>query len=277
MKVSLCVHSYNEADALRLLIRSSFPVADMVAEWVVVDHRSDDHTGEVMREMEEELGARGVQLRFKREERGLSRAFTFADVRNLTLGMCTRPAVVLMDADFILTDSFRPTVSEALRVLSPRRSRYWGAGCNIPCVWDKLETDAGGVITDHGRVWVHSRRPRVLMREHMTTRQDKNGGKWEGFYPTSRYRHRQYQLTRHRPHLPRERVAFVACNVKPAERLALRDTMTYFMEDVMQGKIDGEWVEQYEAGNLRAQGEYDFQEGVDLKGWKLHAPGLSLP
>ena len=276
MKVSLCVHSYNEGAALARLIRSSLPVADLIDEWVVVDHRSDDDTASVVSGLRDEVEERGIRFDVAREDRGLSRAFTFADIRNLTLGRCRNPIAVLMDADFLLCSSFRQILARSLDILSVPNCRYYGTGWNIPCVWDHLTTDKEGFISSHGRVWIHSSRARVLVRSAIEFHQTKAGGKWEGVVPRPGLRRKKFAFTNPRPHLDPAKVGFVSVNIKSAERIAMRDTMTLFMADAMQGRNDGEWVEQYRAGKLQAQGPYDFARGVDLRGWRLHSPDMDL-
>ena len=273
--VSMVVHSYNEADALRRLILSSLPLAGLFDEWVVVDHRSDDHTGEVCGEMEGVLADRGVRLDYTREERDLSKSFTFADLRNQALGRCTRDVLVLLDADFLFCRSFGEILTRSAEVLRAKGSRYYGAGFNIPVVWHHLTTDGDGRITDHGGVWIHSRRPRILVRGAIECRQDKAGGMWEAFAPIHPGRKKRYHWTKQRPHLDPDRVGIVSVNVKPAERLALRDTMTFFMADAVNDRVEGDWIENYKAGTLRSQGEYDFTD-VDLRGWRLNVPDLDL-
>ena len=270
---AFAVHSWNEGEALRRLVRSTLPIASMVSEWVVVDHRSDDATPAIVQELRAELSGRGIRLQHKREERGLSKAFTFSDLRNLTIGMVTAPLYVLCDADFVACRGFDRVLQQMAGILLPEGSRYWGAGWNVPVIWDRVATDKHGRITDHGRIWVHSRRPRIIRRGAMECRQDGNNGRWDAFYPTCKRRKKKYHLTPHRPALRRD--CMVSINAKPPERIALRETLTTFMEDAVNDRIDGEWLENYEAGRLRVQEPYMFTE-ASLKGWRIHCPNLAI-
>jgi len=65
-------------------------------------------------------------------------------------------------------------------------------------------------------------------------------------------------------------------NVKPAARIALRDGMTMFMQDAVSGREEASWLEAVAAGRVRSQGPYKYDEGRDLRGWKLYCPSLRL-
>lgn len=272
MKASFCVHAWNEADALRRLVRSSLPLADLVQEWVVVDHRSTDDTAAALAEIRTMLEARGVALRTFREERDLSASFTFADLRTFTIEACQASVVVLQDADFILGARFRPMLERALEALAAPGSKFYGAAYSVPVVWDSLETDNAGTVQEHGRVWIHSRRPRIFRRGAVRYEQTKDGGRWEKLIADPRWPER-LDLTEKRRPAPS---AVLSVNIKPAERIAQRDTMTMFMQDAVQGRVQGDWLENYARGNVRSQGPYDYERSADLRGWTLHAPRLQL-
>jgi len=86
-------------------------------------------------------------------------------------------------------------------------------------------------------------------------------------------RRRVFHLTNPKRHcLPG---AVVSVNVKPRERIALRDTMTMFLQDAMQGKAEGAWLDNYEAGECRPQPAYKYSK-TNLRGWHLNATGLEL-
>lgn len=272
-KASFCVHTYDEADALRRLVRSSLPFAHLIAEWVVVDHRSGDATPQVCMELADLLAGYGIPLRVSRETRDLSAAFTFADLRNQALAACTAPVIALHDADFILGPAYGAMLQRAMTPLLAPQSRYHAASFTVPVVWDRLEVDATGVIRDHGRVWVHQRRARFLVRGAVRYEQTKDGGRWERLV-ASRQRPLALPLTPKRDgQLAAD--SLVSVNVKPRERIALRDTMTMFMQDAVQGKVRGGWLEAYRAGHVRSQGDYDYQD-VNLRGWRLHTTALNL-
>ena len=266
MRLSLCVHAWNEADALRRLVLSSLPALAVVQEWVILDHRSTDHTQDVLNELEGVLNERGVTLTRLSERRDLSAEFTFAKLRNLPLDAATNPLVMILDADFILGTAFLKSATRAIREITRRKSPYYGASFRVPVIWDHFTTDEGGVVSSHGRVWWHSRRARILHWPSVTYQQI---GKWE----------RIRRLTSHRTKafaLPNDGSLLVSANVKPPERLEYRRTMTLFMEDALAGKVDGSWLEAYERGGLRKMPPYAFDDAADLRGVRLHAPGLRL-
>jgi len=270
-RVSFCVHAFDEADALRRLILSSLPLADLFDEWVVVDHRSTDHTPEVLAEMRGVLAGKGILLTTWREARDLSASYTFADIRNDTIKACRSEIVVLHDADFILGPAFRGILERAVPALLDLRQRLHSATFAVPVVWDRITTDAEGTVTDHGRVWVHPARPRVLLRDHVHYAQTGNGGRWEKLVADPQ-RPGRLDLTKRKEAEPH---AVLSVNAKTPAKIALRDTMTMFMEDAHSGKATGEWLENYRAGRTRSQGEYKYTP-VNLRGWRLYAPGLEM-
>lgn len=274
VSVSFAVHTFNEADALRRLVVSSLPMAAFIQEWVIVDHRSTDHTTQVIDGLRPMLAQKGIPLTTFREERDLSAAFTFADIRNMTIKACAHPIVVLHDADFILGPHFRGFLSTSKERLAMDGSTYFGAAYSIPCVWDRLKTGPDGTITHHGRIWVHQIRPRILWKDALHFAQIGDGGRWEKLVLDDPLRKDQLNLTANRKG-PMTRDAIVSCNVKSAERIALRDTMTMFMQDAVQGKLTGDWLQNYETGQARKQDAYPYQKR-SVRGWRLHLPNLDL-
>jgi hypothetical protein len=276
MKVSLCVHSFNEADALRRLLQSGLGLGALCDEWVVLDHQSTDHTQVVLDQMRCPLRRAGINLVTAYEPRDLSATHTFADVRNAALNLCHHPVVALLDADFILGPSFANFVQRAKVKLENPRLHYHCATYAVPCVWDTLHTDAHCAITKHGRVWVHNRRPRILWWPAVHYEQVGDGGRWEYLILDDPARPRKYHLT---PlGTAQQKVAVntvVSCNVKPAERIALRNTMTMFMQDAISGGQAGTWLENYAAGTVRDQPPYPYHH-VNLRGWRLNLARLSL-
>ena len=266
-KLSFCVNTFNEAAALQRLLLSSLPAAAIIREWVVLDHRSSDNTQAVLDSLEPALASAGVPLVRVTEPRDLSAEFTFADLRNRTLDAAKGPLVMMLDADFVLGHAFLPYASEAVVALSKRGSEYHAATFPVPVVWDEIATDEAGRITRHGRVWWHPRAARILRWPSVRYYQD---GKWEHVRNTDKRRAKRYSLRNDGDFV-------VSVNVKPSERLALRRTMTMFMEDATSGRVAGGWLEAYEGGSLREMPEYEFDASADLRGARLHAQNLRLP
>jgi hypothetical protein len=263
----MCVHSWNEADALRRLVHSSLPALPIIHEWVILDHRSTDHTPGVIDDLEVMLARASVPLVRLHEARDLSATFTFADLRNLPLDAASSPLVMILDADFILGRDFLPNATRAIHALTKPESPYHAAAFRVPVVWDHLTTDDAGRVTRHGRVWWHSRRARVL---HWPSVKYHQVGKWEKLKRTTTGRPKV---------LPLENTGslLVSANTKTLDRLALRKTMTMFMEDATSGKLTGSWLEEYERGTLREMPPYPFDPLADLTSAYLHAPSLDLP
>lgn len=272
MTVSFAVHAYNEADALRRLVLSSLPLAGRFDEWVVVDHRSTDHTQAVLDELAPVLAGHDVRLARSYESRDFSAAFTFAHLRTATLKACSNAVVAIMDADFLLGPAFEGLLDRASKALLGTGSAFYGAGFAVPVVWDRLVVDQGGTLREHGRVWVHHRRPRIVLRDLVHYEQTKQLGRWERLVVRGA---RKRALDLGGPTAP-VRDAVVSVNVKPAERLKLRQTMTLFLQDAMLGKVSGTWLENYERGTARSQPAYEYRD-ISLAGWLVHGGALELP
>jgi hypothetical protein len=274
MKLSCAVHVFDEAEAVVRLVRSSLPFAPLIGEWLVLDHRSRDGLGLALDEIEPELRKLGIRLTRLHESRDFSAQYTFADVRTATIKGCTYPVVAMLDADFILGPVFGQWMQAALERLTATSNMH-GLTYAVPCVWDHLSTNSVGEVVRHGRVWVHNRRVRFMWRDAVHYEQSKQGGRWEKLRvaPT---RPLAFHLTPVGTHQQRVRSnAVVSVNVKPPERIALRDTMTMFLQDAISKGLEGDWLDNYAVGRARGQGPYPYHK-VRLAGWKLNVPNLRL-
>lgn len=260
--VSACVPTYNEGAAVERLILSSLAATPLIREWVVVDHRSDDDTQERLDRLEPILSARGVRLVRRHEARDFGRDFRMADLRNACLRACSHKIAVMMDADFVLGDAFHYTL---LRAQLSLNGRSLSVSFPIPVVWDHLSTDKNGCVRGHGRVWVHPKSDRIMLAEGVKYVQDLQGGRWFRVLSVTGGSTR-------RVNLKNDGSVLVSVNVKPAERIALRSTMTLFLQDVANGRKSGTWLQQYESGGLRADPPYPFVKNADLRGVKLKLP-----
>lgn len=265
MKASLAVHTFNEGPAVLRLILSSLHAAAHFNEWVVLDHRSNDDTQTLLDHVEPLLHAYGINLVRLFESRDLSPKLTFADVRGRTVQACSNPVVALMDSDFILGTAFLRVLADSIPRLG-RHTRAAAIAYPVPVVWDALSTDHNGRISEHGRVWVHGAKARILHRDRITYRQ---AGKWEKTVFTDTQRKRIVNVGN-------DGSVLISANVKSSERLKLRRTMTMYMEDAMSGKTRGEWLEDYEAGATRDMPEYRYRP-VNLVGKRLNLANLELP
>jgi glycosyltransferase involved in cell wall biosynthesis len=257
--ISFVVHSYNEAEALRLLITSSLPIANTFSEWVVLDHRSNDHTQTMLDDLEPLLAERDVQLTRAYEPRDLSAECTFAHVRTATIKAATRPVVALMDADFILGVNFPQFLHEAHKHLTAPGSTTYGFKYQIPVIWDFFTTDDTGIVQNHGRVWKHDHSDRILYRDAVHYTQTGACGRWEKIQPSPE--RPQFHLLNND-----DGNAILSINVKPAERINLRYTMTYFMEDAMQGTLTGDWLDNYTNKRTRRMPDYPWDPTLNYRG-----------
>lgn len=268
-RVSMCVPSWNEGAALQRLLLSSVHASRHICEWVVLDHRSTDDTQARLDAVEPILAAVGVRLRRLHERRDFNRNFTMSDLRNAVMRACRARIVCMMDADFILGAGFVSTLATAVRKLA---SDVGPAVVTfpIPVVWDHLSTNAGGRITRHGRVWRHPPSNRIMLRDRVEYRQTGGNGRWERIHHLKPAHARSVRL-------PNDGNVLVSVNVKPPERIDVRATMTFFLEDVLAGKIEGDWLSEYARGNLRARAnnQYRFEAGASLVGRVLNIANLN--
>lgn len=247
LKASLCVHSYNEGPALERLILSSLHAAHNISEWVILDHRSGDDTQARLDRLEPLLTAYGIPLVRLHESRDLSKHFTFAELRDNTIQACRSDVVALMDADFVLSQGFNTTLANSL-VAFQSNQRLAAIRFRIPIIWDAVRTNATGVITSHGRVFMHGMSHRILRRTAVRYTQTGNDGRWEKANYKGMHR---IDTTNDDGRI------LVSLNIKPRERLELRATMTEFMHAAMRGKLNGSWLDQ--ATNVPKQPEYTFK------------------
>lgn len=248
MQASMAVHSFNEGPALERLILSSLHASDLISEWVVLDHRSNDDTQAILDELEPVLAAHGIPLRRLFEERDLSRELTFAHVRDRTVQECRSDIVALMDADFVLGEAFRDTLWGAVLAFRAK-PRLAAIKHRIPILWDHVQTDADGRVTDHGRLFLHGYSHRILRRKAVRYTQVGNDGRWEK---------PRFPGMSHSEVMNEDGRVLVSLNIKPAERIERRATMTEFMRAATKGEIKGSWHEHAPAA-LPKQPEYDFR------------------
>lgn len=233
MTASFVVHTYNEADALERLILSSLSSAGWADEWVVLDHRSNDHTQAILDQLEPLLAAHGMTLTRLTETRDLSRTFTFAQLRTKTIKAARNPIVALMDADFVLGRIYPNVLGNALHAFHAN-PRLAAIRHRIPIIWDHVTTNEDGQVTDHGRLYLHGYSHRLLRRDAVTYRQTGNDGRWEqAHYPGMQRRDIDND----------DGSILVSLNIKPHERLARRATMTEFMRATTKGQITGNWLD----------------------------------
>lgn len=248
MQVSMAVHSFNEGCALERLILSSLHACDLISEWVVLDHRSSDDTQAVLDELEPVLAAHGIRLRRLFEARDLSRELTFAHVRDRTVQACQSDIVALMDADFVLGEAFRDTLWGALLAFKAK-PRLAAIKYRIPILWDHVQTDEDGRVTDHGRLYLHGYSHRILRRKAVRYAQVGNDGRWEK---------PRFSGMSHTEVANEDGRVLVSLNIKSAERIERRATMTEFMRAATKGQIKGGWHD-HQPADLPKQPEYDFR------------------
>jgi len=269
--VSFAVPSFNEAEALERMVRSSLPFASLIDEWVIVDHRSEDNTQEVIEGLRALLREHKIGLRTVYESRDFSKDFMMADLRNLAADTCSHDVVVQVDADFVFGPAFPELLARG--VMAVASGEYDSAGYAVPVIWDHLRTSKTGRIKDHGRVWVHWSKPSIFRRDLVHRVQTAGGGKWAALVRRDGEPRRYLRMTA-RFHPLRHSV--VSVNIKPPERLELRLTMNSFQQDCVQEGIEDTWLESHKSGATRQEkGKYKYRN-VSLRGWKTYAPRLRL-
>jgi hypothetical protein len=70
--------------------------------------------------------------------------------------------------------------------------------------------------------------------------------------------------------------AVLSINVKPADRIDLRYTMTYFMEDAMTGALKGNWLENYASKRTRRMPDYPWDPTLNYRGTTTLMPNLKM-
>jgi glycosyltransferase involved in cell wall biosynthesis len=251
-KISFGNQVYNEPEAIGNYLSSCLQFAGIVDEVYVIDHRSSDNTLEVIKSFEEQYKKAGIDLRWKTEPRDFSKDFTIADVFGDAVKECSNEIVFRHDADFVFGNGYLKTMESAVKFLSIKS--VYACGYEIPVVSESVKF-ADGEVVEYGFCNMHVSVPRVFKRTKTKCLQNHVGGKYEWFYPTDKECSQWATL----PHF---RQSLLSVNVKDLARQELRETMNTFMEDLQQGKVEGNWLDNE---NLRREKEEWADENANMK------------
>ena len=105
MGFSIAAPCYNEGPRLKRFILSSLAIRG-VEEIFIVDHRSDDNSLDILKELQDVCKSRGVALKWITETRDFCREFTMADLRQVVVKGCSNKIVHMLDADMVLGPSY---------------------------------------------------------------------------------------------------------------------------------------------------------------------------
>lgn len=249
-RISFGNQVYNEPEAIENYLSSCLQFAGIVDEVFIINHRSSDNTLDVIESFKERYDNAGIQLRWRTEERDLSKNFTIADVFGAAVQECNNEIVFRHDADFVFGKGYLKTMVSAIKSLADER--VYACGYEIPVVSENLTLKDNKII-NHGFCNMHVAVPRVFKKSKTICLQNHVGGKYEWFYPVE-------PDCSHWAILSFNRESLLSVNIKSVERQQVRETMNTFMEDVQTGKVDGEWI-----GNDSLRRETEEQNKKDTK------------
>ena len=235
-KISFGNQVYNEPEGIKNYLNSCLQFSEIVDEVYVINHRSTDDTLKIIESFEEKYKQSGIKLRWKTEPRDLSKEFTIADLFGAAVSECENEIVFRHDADFIFGKGYLKTMTQGIKILT--NERVYACGYEIPVVSESVIFDCNK-INDYGFCNMHVSVPRIFKKSKTKCLQNHVGGKYEWFYPIDKECSKWSTL----PHF---RESLLSVNVKPQERQELRETMNTFMQDIQQGKVKGNWLENKE-------------------------------
>ncbi|MDC1160144.1 glycosyltransferase [Luminiphilus sp.] len=244
---SFAIPSYNEGYRLKRFLNScskinSFGLNDIF----IVNHRSDDNTEEILKEMKPILQKFDIQLRWTYESRDFSNNFTMADLRTIAINGCKNKIVHSTDADSIIGKNFLFLVESAFKHFNSS-SEIYAVGYEQFSVDEFIKFNNKGNIVDHGCVYPHVSIPRWLIKEEIVCRQDHCGGKYFWFYPKSKLKSRWVTV-------PYGKISstILAINDKGLERKKLRKTMNSFFQNCKSKNDSKNWLTSYNNGELES-------------------------
>ena len=251
-KISFGNQVYNEPEGIKNYLNSCLIFAGIIDEVYVINHRSSDETLQIIESFEDKYKEAGIALRWKTEPRDLSKDFTIADLFGAAVSECENEIVFRHDADFIFGKGYIKTMASCVRALL--NDKIYACGYEIPVVSDKIILENQKVV-DYGFCNMHVSVPRVFKKSKTKCLQNHVGGKYEWFHPVDKLCSRWVTVSHNRQSL-------LSVNVKPEERQIIRESMNTFMEDVLNDKAEGNWLENE---NLRNEVEEQNNEHNNLR------------
>lgn len=251
-KISFANQVFNEPESIRNYLKSCLQFAGIIDEVFIINHRSSDNTLDVIKSFKDEYDQADIKLRWKTEQRDLSKDFTIADVFGDAVQGCENDIVFRHDADFIFGKGYLNLIASAIKCFYDKS--IYACGYEIPVVSDNLVFENNKIL-EHGFCNMHVAVPRVFKKSKTICLQNHVGGKYEWFYPVEAGCSRWAILDFYRESL-------LSVNVKTTERQEIRETMNTFMEDIIAGRVDGEWLT---SENLRRETEEQNKQDGNLK------------
>ena len=245
MGFSIAAPCYNEGPRLKRFILSSLAIRG-VEEIFIVDHRSDDNSLDILKELQDVCKSRGVALKWITETRDFCREFTMADLRQVVVKGCSNKIVHMLDADMVLGPSYSYMARSCERIFNVEDDVYC-IGYEIPCVRESIKINDNRVI-DLGACIMHPSIPRVFLRDCIDFKQNREGGKFYWGYSTEPNRN-TFKI------IPRLKDSLVSVDIKP-ERYKTnndRDPLGLFFGEIFKDeKIKNikylDYIKDYRAG-----------------------------
>ena len=240
---SFAVPSYNEGERLRRFLKSCSQISKYGLDDIfIVNHRSDDNTENILKEMQPILKKCGIDLRWEYESRDFNKDFTMADLRMKTIEGTKNDLVHIMDADNIVGNNFGFIIGSIIEAF--KSPNVYAAGYEKIGVSSFIEFSKSGHILNHGPVLRHVPIPRVVRKKNVVCKQNHVGGRYYWFYPINIENPAWVTV----PFV--EHNSILGINDKSPERLRLRRTMNDYFEKAAQGHAEKPWLELYEEGLL---------------------------
>jgi glycosyltransferase involved in cell wall biosynthesis len=265
--ISFAVHTYNEADALDRLIHSIFKIKnDKINEIFIVDHRSNDHTQDIIEKYKSQSDGR-IEINSYNEPRdfGGEDRFTFADLRDFTIRNTKNDYVVLCDSDFIYGPGFSSMIENSVLLLD---KGAFATGFEIPVVHDHIEIDNSRVVS-HGPIQVHPAVVRILNKNKSVYRQEHCEGLYEGCYPIDGVMNGKIiGLQKH---------SVISLNIKDKNKKLLRNSMCLFQKEIVNNKnIKENWLDVSEKYNENFEIEEHLKHDINYRKYTYYIKNLKI-
>jgi glycosyltransferase involved in cell wall biosynthesis len=251
---SIAIHSYNEASHLERLFNSLIQIKDPnFKEVVIVDHRSEDNTEEVICNFKEKFEHRKINFISGYESREFSNDFKFANLKENTLKLSTQEFVFTFDSDFLVGPNWKRLSNMILDKFTENKNIY-SIGFDIPCINDYLKINKRCKIEETGRVLIHPPIPRAIRANSFEYRHDHCDGMFEWCYPKEK--NKKFKI------VPRVNSSILSCNIKDIDKKKKKVTLFTFHKMLKNNKISGTWKENFDNGNLSEVSEKNMKKEI---------------
>lgn len=277
--ISFATPVWNEAAGIERYLESCLQFSDILDEVCIVDHRSSDGSGDVVKRYIKIYKSHGITLKLERQERDFDRSFTFADIRNQTMDMCTNKYIFFHDADFVFGPGYR-TIIESFIQFHAEDQRTLAFGYVIPICRNILQLE-GTEIRNTGYTRIHEPVQRCMVN---------GAGRWdyksefEKIYSSDGSTLKGKGLASIVPD------SLLSIDIKDSTRALQRTTMNIYMQN--REKLGGKpWLESLmppredlshhrpseKFPHVELEGCYKIDIGKFTKGGKYYEVKESLP